>query len=141
MSRTLPTSARALLAALETEDSLSMEVSRHSTYLELSYFADTRNDAALQADASFRSTPLGAFASAVGGLPPSTIRGLQAAEPRLARYAFAIASNRPDSTRSLTPGGERVYAALAPLATGWGPQVSSEMLAATDFGTVQTLAG
>jgi oligoendopeptidase F len=77
----------------------------------------------------------------VAALPDTTLAKLEAARPELRRYRFAIERTRGDSVGRLTPDAERVYRALAPLATGWGRQIFSQTVAATDFGTVQTAAG
>ena len=48
LSRSLPQSAGGILAALALQDSLDLEVSRHATYLELRFYADTRQGEALR---------------------------------------------------------------------------------------------
>lgn len=144
MSRRLPESGAGILTVLTTEDSLDLEATRHIAYLELSFNADTRNAEALRSardlrDAAGRS--LATFDSAVAALPSATLARLEAAQPGLRRYRVAIERNRRASAQRLTPDGERVYQALAPLATGWGGQIFSQTVASTDFGTVQTAAG
>jgi oligoendopeptidase F len=144
ISRRLPATAGGILAALALQDSLDLEVSRHATYLELRFNADTRQEEALRSarqlqDMADRS--LAPFDSALAALPGATLARLEQERPRLRRYRFAIERGRRDRAHGLTPEGERVYQALAPLATGWGGEIFSQTLRSTDFGTVQTSAG
>jgi oligoendopeptidase F len=137
-------SAAGLLTALATRDSVDLEVTRHAAYLELTFNADTRNADALGAATELRAaagSTLAAFDRAVAGLPDSTLARFEAARPGLRRYRFAIERTRRAGAHRLTPEGERVSQALAPLATGWGGQIFSQTLASTDFGTVQTARG
>lgn len=143
-SSNLLQSAAGLLTALATQDSLDLEATRHVAYLELLFNSDTRNAEALRSAGRLRDTAdqrLAAFDSAVAALPDTTLARLVAARPALRRYRFAIERTRRNNEYRLTPDGERVYQALAPLATGWGGQIFSQTLAATDFGMVQTAAG
>ena len=144
MSRNLPQSANGILAALALEDSLDLEVSRHATYLELRYYADTRQGEALRSASRLQDTAgssQAAFDSALAALPSATLVRLEGQQPGLRRYRFAIERGQRAAGRRLTPEGERVYRALAPLATGWGGEIFSQTLSATDFGTVHTSAG
>jgi len=143
-SRRLPATADGILAALALEDSLDLQVSRHATYLELRYYADTRQEGALRSARQLQDMAgqsLASFDSALAALPGATFARLEAERPRLRRYRFAIGRGRRDPARRLTPEGERVYQALAPLATEWGDEIFSQTLGSTDFGTVQTSAG
>jgi oligoendopeptidase F len=144
ISRSLPRSASGILAALAFEDSLDLEVNRHVTYLELRYNADTRQAQALRSASQLQDmagSSLAAFDSALVALPSATLVRLEGERPRLRRYRFAIERSRRDSAQRLAPAGERVYRALAPLATGWGGEIFSQTVSSTNFGTVQTSAG
>jgi oligoendopeptidase F len=144
ISRSLPESAGGMLAALAFEDSLDLEVNRHLTYLELRFNADTRQGEALRSASQLRDMAgrsLAAFDSALAALPGATLARLEGERPRLRRYRFAIERARRDPAHSLTPEGERVFQALAPLATGWGGEIFRQTLRSTNFGAVQTSAG
>ena len=127
----LPETGAGLLAALATEDSLSVEVQRHLMYLDLAYNADTRNSDAQRAAGVFGAAvgpPFAAFNRAVAALPDTSLDRLEATTPQLRRYRYSIERQRA-ATR------------LAPLPPGSGPRRFSQLLASTDFGTVQTAAG
>jgi oligoendopeptidase F len=144
ISRNLPQSAGGILAALALEDSLDLEVNRHVTYLELRFNADTRQGEALRSASQLQDmagSSLAALDSALAALPSATLVRLEGERPRLRHYRFAIERDRRDSAQRLTPVGERVYRALAPLATGWGGEIFSQTLSSTNFGAVQTSAG
>jgi oligoendopeptidase F len=137
-------SGAGLLTALATQDSLDLEATRHVAYLDLLFNSDTRNAEAPRSAAQLQDAAderLAAFDSAVAALPETTLARFEAARPGLRRYRFAIERTRRGKGHRLTPDGERVYQALAPLATEWGGQIFSQTLASTDFGMVQTAAG
>jgi len=84
ISRNLPQSAGGILAALELEDSLDLEVNRHVAYLELRFNADTRQREALRSASQLRDTAdrgLAAFDSALAALPSVARRAATAASP------------------------------------------------------------
>jgi oligoendopeptidase F len=137
-------SGAGLLTALATQDSLDLEATRHVAYLDLLFNSDTRNAEAPRSARELQDAAdgrLAAFDSAVAAVPETTLARLEAERPGLRRYRFAIERTRRAKGHRLTPDGERVYQALAPLATEWGGQIFSQTLAATDFGVVQTAAG
>jgi oligoendopeptidase F len=144
ISRSLPRTASGILAALAFEDSLDLEVNRHVAYLELRFNADTRQREALRSASQLRDTAdrgLAAFDSALAALPSATLARHEGQRLRLRRYRFAIERGRRDPAHRLTPEGERVYRALAPMATGWGGEIFSQTMSSTNFGAVQTSAG
>ena len=139
-----PPSAVDLLHALQEEDSLLLEVTRHSAYLELRYYSDTRNSDAQQTEDTLRSAAGQAFAVFENRLvtrPDSFFKRMERAEPTLRRYHFAIANARRTAFHQLTPEGERALEALGPMASGGGARLFSTALNATDFGVVQTSSG
>ena len=118
-----PPSAVDLLHALQEEDSLLLEVTRHSAYLELRYYSDTRNSDAQQTEDTLRSAAGQAFAVFENRLvtrPDSFFKRMERAEPTLRRYHFAIANARRTAFHQLTPEGERALEALGPMASGGG---------------------
>jgi oligoendopeptidase F len=137
-------SAAGLLTALATQDSLDLEVARHRAYLELLFNSDTRNAEAQRSADQLRDAAdrrMAAFDSAVAALPDTTLARLEGMRPGLRRYRSAIERSRREHAHRLSPEGERVHQALAPLATGWGSRIFSQTMASTDFGAVQTAAG
>ena len=144
LTNRLPRTAEGLLTALRLQDSLDLEASRHTSYLDLRFNADTQNADAeraaeglsLAADQTFA-----AFDSALASVPDSVFRRLERAQAELRRYGFAVEKARRTARHRLTPEGERALAALGPMATGGGAQLFRATLNATDFGFVQTPAG
>jgi oligoendopeptidase F len=140
----LPRSAVDLLHALQEEDSLLLEVTRHSAYLELRYYSDTRNADAQQASGTLRSLAdqaLSVFDNALVSRPDSYFARMEKVEPALRRYRFAIANARRAAAHRLTPDGERALTALGPMARGGGAQLFFATLNATDFGVIKTSSG
>ena len=106
ISRSLPQSAGGILAALAFEDSLDLEVSRHVTYLELRFNADTRQGEALRSASQLQDmagSSRAAFDSALAALPSATLVRLEGERPRLRRYRFAIERGRRDSSAAGSP--------------------------------------
>jgi oligoendopeptidase F len=140
----LPRSAAELLRALQTQDSLDLEVNRHGAYLDLGYYSDTRKTEAQQAAGALRFVAGHAFAafdSALVSRPDSWFARMERAEPALRRYRFALESARRAAAHRLSSEGERALTALGPMARGGGAQQFSAILGATDFGMVQTASG
>src|SRR4030095_8332506 len=111
---------------------------------ELRFNADTRQGEALRSASQLRDmagSSRAAFDSALAALPSGTLVRLEGEQPRLRRYRFAIERGRQDSAVRLTPDGEQVYRALAPLATGWGGEIFSQTMSSNGFRAVQTSAG
>lgn len=144
LSQRLPQTADGLLGALRLEDSLNLEVDRHTTYLELEYNADTRKAEALQAAGELRASAgqrFSAFDSALAARPDSTVSRMERVQPALRRYRFSVDNIRRLAGHRVTPAGARALEALGPMAAGAGGQLFMKTLNGTDFGFVQTATG
>ncbi|HEU4388728.1 MAG TPA: M3 family metallopeptidase [Blastocatellia bacterium] len=144
LSKAFPGSGPELLRALKIQDSLDLEVNRHAAYLELRYYSDIRNTAALQAENALRSIANQAFRTFDNALvshSASWFARIDKVEPGLRRYRFAIENARRAAAHRLTPEGELALAALGPMARGGGAQLFLSTVSGTDFGFVQTASG
>src|SRR6185369_8532766 len=144
VANAFPQTAPELLRALQTQDSLDLEVNRHDAYLELQYYSDTRNSDVIQADNELRAISnkaSSAFDSALISRPDSWFARLEKVEPGLSRYRFAIENARRVAAHRLTPEDERAVTELGPMARGGGAQLFSSTVSGTDWGVVQTATG
>lgn len=136
-------SARALLSALQSADSLDRALARQYAYLSLRPRIDTRDTSAnTQLTELLQSAggSSGQVMAAVMALDDTTWARLIRQSPGLARYGFAREqARRQRSPRALPRSAETD--SLRQLATGWGPAQFNATLASITFGTVAAPEG
>ena len=133
------TSAADVLAVLAEWDAIDRRAGRQYAYLSLRTAIDTR-DAAAQASLSefdeVIATATAQLQQAIATISQARWRALVDADPRLARYTYAVERLREGRAHLADSASERVLAEMEPVATSWGPALFQANLAAT-AGTIE----
>jgi oligoendopeptidase F len=138
-------SPNALVQALATQDTLARLIGRQYGYLTLRGNIDTRDDANARRRMSelYAATqPFADLDRQLGSLSEGQVASLVRAEPRLARYRYAIELARRDASHRLLGDAERSLGAQEAEVTQWGPALFQRLMRTTmSYGKVRTPDG
>ena len=140
----LGASADDLLNALDLYARATVDYIRHENYLYLRSAVNTEDHASAAANAELGAAYAArtAFVSQeLADLDPGTFAAFVEQRPALARFEFAIAARRRFAAHHLPLAEEELLEAQGPALVGWQYELYEQVLAATDFGAVDTPEG
>ncbi len=136
-------SGPALLHALEAYEAVQRVFRRHEGYLHLRCSLDRKDPSCeanrrLAAEVDARTAFL---EPEVLALAPDRLQAFEAAEPALARYAFAVDDMRRETGHLLPASEQALLDRFGPDIADWQYDLYQEVVADIPFGVVQTNAG
>jgi oligoendopeptidase F len=133
-----------LLELLATQDTLASLLGRQYAYLTLRAQIDSR-DSTAQTEMSALSAAAQPVLLDIGrelaSLSAAQLAAFVRAEPRLARYEYAIGLARDQAAHPLSGDAQRTLGFTVAEATSWGPSLFRRMLAETPGGKVHAPEG
>lgn len=133
----------ALYTVLTTLDTLNRELVRLYAYYSLRSSIDTRDQEAGQASGELAAATnplLSQIERAIANIAPSQLAVWVRAEPRLAKYSYAMSLSRAGNARRLDAAAAQKLAAVESEVRTWGPSLFRRLMSAS-AGTVHAPEG